>query len=448
MTNQYPTLKQSDKTVYRLIELEQRRQAESLMMIPSENYASRAVEEALASPFGNKYAEGYPGRRYYQGNIHADEIENLCIERAKKLYDVPYVNVQPHSGSPANFAVEMALLAPGDSFMGLALASGGHLTHGARLTAGARFFKSVQYSVTQEGFIDYDAVARLALEAKPRLIIAGTTAYPRVLDWRKFASIAKESGAYLLADISHLAGLIAGGAYPSPVPYVDIVTTTTHKTLRGPRGAMIMVTARGLKRDADLPKKINSAIIPGIQGGPHLNSIAGIAVALKEAGSASFGRYATRVVTNAKTLAEALTERGFKLVTGGTDSHLLVADVSGYGILGNTMAEGCEMGGIILNRNAVPHDPNPPFYPSGIRFGTPGVTSRGMGVREMRLIASWLVVIAHDLQDTAAKLGMSLQDQKRPENRTAILKKSRFVRVISTKTKDLCRKFPIPKQYR
>lgn len=447
MHHPYPYLKKTDPDVYKLIALETKRQEHSLMMIPSENYASAAVEEALASPLGNKYAEGYPGRRYYQGNDYVDAVESLCVKRAQELYDVAYANVQPHSGSPANFAVQTALLASGETFMGLALASGGHLTHGARLTAGSKFFNAVQYAVTKDGVLDYDEIETLALKHKPKLIIAGTTAYPRVIHWKKFASIAKKTGAFLMADIAHLAGLVAGGAYPSPAPYVDIMTTTTHKTLRGPRGAIIMVTHKGLKKDPDLPKKINSAIIPGIQGGPHLNTIAGIAVALKEAQSAKFKKYSQQIIDNAKTCAQALTEEGFKLVTGGTDSHLMVADMSQYGILGNTMAEGCEVAHIILNRNTVPHDPNPPFYPSGIRFGTPGLTSRNMKEKEMRNIASWLVIIAQDLSETARKLHMSIDDQRNVEHRKAILTKSKYLKVIREKVIDLSKRYPVPESY-
>jgi len=447
MKHPYPNLKKTDAEILKLINGEMKRQADTLMMIPSENYASAAVEEALSSPLGNKYAEGYPGRRYYQGNEYVDAVELLCAKRAQELYDVAYANVQPHSGSPANFAVQTALLAPGETFMGLALAAGGHLTHGARLTAGSKFFNAVQYGVTADGLLDYSEIEALALKHKPKLIIAGTTAYPRIINWKKFALIAKKVGAYLMADIAHLAGLVAGGVYPSPAPYVDIITTTTHKTLRGPRGAMIMVTHKGLKKDADLPKKINSAIIPGIQGGPHLNAIAGIAVALKEAQSAKFNKYAQQVVANAKVCAQALTEEGFKLVTGDTDSHLLVANMAPYGILGNTMAEGCEAAHIILNRNSVPHDPNPPFYPSGIRFGTPGVTSRNMKEKEMRKIASWLVVIAHDLSETAQKLKMSIDDQRKPEHRKAILARSKYLKIVREKVIDLCKRYPVPETY-
>jgi len=443
----YPHIQKTDKLVLKLIQLETTRQAETLMMIPSENYASKAVEEAMSSPFGNKYAEGYPSRRYYQGNEFADKLETLCIDRAKELFDVPFVNVQPHSGSPANFAVEMAILAPGDTFMGLSLASGGHLTHGANLTAGARFFKSVQYGVTPDGLLDYRAIEQLAIEAKPKLIIAGTTAYPRLIDWERFAHIAKKVDAFLMVDIAHLAGLIAGHAYPSPVPYADIVTTTTHKTLRGPRGAMIMVTDKGLKRDPDLGKRINTTIIPGIQGGPHLNSIAALAVALKEAQSVKFHKYAKQIIVNAKALASGLTEHGFKLVTAGTDSHLIVADMSQYGVLGNTMAEACEQAGIIFNRNTVPHDPSSPFYPSGIRLGTPAITTRKMKEKEMIMIASWLLIMAEDLKITISKLKMSIDDQKKRDNRQAIIRKLHWPKVISAKVKELCKKYPIPESY-
>ncbi len=443
----YKNLKKTDPSVYKLIQGEAKRQDDTLMMIPSENHASHAVEEALSSPFGNKYAEGYPGRRYYQGNEFADKIESLCQDRAKELFDVPYVNVQPHSGSPANLAVQVAILNPGDTYMGLALSAGGHLTHGAKFTSGNKFFRSVQYEVTKDGYLDYKAIEVLVLKEKPKLIIAGTTAYPRIIDWKKFAAIAKKVDAYLMADIAHLAGLVAGGVYPSPAPHVDIITTTTHKSLRGPRGAMIMVTAKGLKKDPELPKKINSAIIPGIQGGPHLNSIAALAAALKEASSPKFKKYSASIISNAKALADALTRSEFKLITGGTDSHLLVADVTSYGILGNTMAEGCEAAGIILNRNSVPFDPNPPFYPSGIRFGTPAITSRNMRSNEMKKIASWLKSIATELSITSSKLGLSIVDQKKPDARSRIIANTKILKTIRKEVLELCKKFPIPERY-
>lgn len=440
-------LKKTDPAVFKLIMSETKRQDDTLMMIPSENYASKAVEEALSSPFGNKYAEGYPGRRYYQGNEFADKIEKLCQDRASEIFKVPYVNVQPHSGSPANLAVQIAVLNPGDTYMGLSLSSGGHLTHGAKFTAGSKFFRSVQYEVTLDGFLDYKAIEKLATDEKPKLIIAGTTAYPRVIDWKKFSAIAKKVNAVLMADIAHLAGLIVGGAYPSPTPYVDIITTTTHKTLRGPRGAMIMITPKGMKRYPELAKKLNSSIIPGIQGGPHLNSIASLSVALQETKSPKFKKYAEAVITNAKILSNSLTNSGFKLITGGTDSHLLVADVSDFGLLGNTMAEACEVAGIVLNRNGVPFDPNPPFYPSGIRFGTPAITTRGMKKREMVVIAKWLLEIARSTSETAKKLGLSSTDQKSPENRKAILAKTKSLSSIRKEVLALCQKFPIPETF-
>jgi len=417
------------------------------MMIPSENHASKAVEEAMSSSFGNKYAEGYPGRRYYQGNEFADQIEQLCIDRAKKLFHVPFVNVQAHSGSPANFAVQIAILQPGDTFMGLSLSSGGHLTHGARLTAGSKFFKAIQYEVKPDGYLDYDLIEKLAIEHKPKLIIAGTTAYPRIIDWKKFRAIADKVGAVLHADVSHISGLIVAGAYPSPVPYVDTIMTTTHKSLRGPRGAMIMVTELGLKKNPDLGKKINSAIIPGIQGGPHLNSIAALAVALKEASTTKFNKYGNQIVTNAVALAEEMKKKGFKLVTDGTDSHLILADMSPFGLLGNTMAEGCEAAGIVLNRNGVPFDPNPPFYPSGIRLGTPGITSRGMKAKEMKIIAGWLCDIAQDLSMIAHKQNQTSLAQKDPDVRAGIIKKSSVLKRISLAVKAMCKTYPIPDLY-
>lgn len=440
-------IKKTDPAVYELIQSERKRQEETLMMIPSENHASKAVEEAMSSSFGNKYAEGYPGRRYYQGNEFADQIEQLCIDRAKKLFHVPFVNVQAHSGSPANFAVQIAILQPGDTFMGLSLSSGGHLTHGARLTAGSKFFKAIQYEVRPDGYLDYDLIEKLAIEHKPKLIIAGTTAYPRIIDWKKFRAIADKVGAVLHADVSHISGLVVAGAYPSPAPYVDIIMTTTHKSLRGPRGAMIMVTELGLKKNPDLGKKINSAIIPGIQGGPHLNSIAALAVALKEASTAKFNVYGKQIVTNAVALADEMKRKGFKLVTDGTDSHLILADMTPFGLLGNTMAEGCEAAGIVLNRNGVPFDPNPPFYPSGIRLGTPGITSRGMRAKEMKIIAGWLSDIAQDLSKIARKQNQTSLAQKDPEIRAGIIKKSLVLKQINRAVKVMCKAYPIPDLY-
>ena len=374
-----------------LVKLEEQRQRETLMLIPSENYASEAVKGAQGSVLNNKYSEGYSGKRYYQGNKYIDEIENIAIESAKKLFGVPHANVQPYSGSPANAAVLMGLLGAGDKIMGLKLSGGGHLTHGhPKVTFSGKFFESVQYDVDEDGLIDYDAVAKLVREEKPKLIIAGTTAYPRTLDWKKFAEIADGVGAYLLADISHIAGLVVGGVHPSPVPYAHVVMTTTHKTLRGPRGAILMVTQKGLDKDPDLAKKIDRAVFPGLQGGPHNATTAGIAIALREAGGKPFQKYAQQVVKNAKVLSEELIKLGFKLTTGGTDNHLIVIDLRGQKISGKDAAIALEEAGMVVNYNSVPHDTNPPANPAGIRLGTGAVTSRGMKEGEMRMIAKWM----------------------------------------------------------
>ena len=383
-------MKKKDK-IFELIKKEEARQRNTLMMIPSENYSSKEVRKASGSVLAHKYSEGYPGRRYYQGNKFIDEIENLAIERAKKLFGVPHVNVQPYSGSPANAAVYMGLLEPKDTIMGLALASGGHLTHGhPKITFSGKYFNSVQYGVDKGGFIDYDELAKLARKHKPKLIVAGTTAYPRILDWKRFAKIADSVGAILMADIAHISGLVVAGAHPSPVPYAHVVTTTTHKTLRGPRGALIMVTKKGLRRDPDMAKKIDRAVFPGLQGGPHNHQTAAIAVCLNEATSAAFKNYGRKVVENAKVLASELMRSGFDLVSGGSDNHLMLVDLRSKNVLGKPTAELLEEAGIIVNYNAIPNDPNPPMNPSGLRIGTPALTSRGMGVSEMKKIAGWI----------------------------------------------------------
>ncbi len=383
--------------IFDLIKQEEKRQQETLMMIASENYSSKAVRAALGSVLGHKYSEGYPGRRYYQGNIVADEIENLAIERAKELFNVPHVNVQPYSGSPANAAVLMGLLNPGDKIMGLALSSGGHLTHGyPNITFSGKFFNSVQYSVGEDGIIDYTKLAKLVKNEKPKLIIAGTTAYPRILNWKLFAEIADSVDAILMADIAHIAGLVAGGVHPSPVNYAHVVTTTTHKTLRGPRGALIMVTKKGIKKDPEMPKKIDRAVFPGLQGGPHNNQTAAIAVCLNEALETSFKNYAKQVVANAKVLASELKKYGFDIVSGGTDNHLMVVDLRPKNLTGKDFAIQLENANIIVNYNTVPFDPNPPMNPSGIRIGTPALTTRGMKEPEMKKIAKWISEIADD----------------------------------------------------
>ena len=384
-------LKTVDLAIYRLIREEEIRQKDVLEMIPSENYTSSAVMEALGSVLTNKYSEGYAKKRYYQGNAVIDDVELLAEERAKKLFGVPHVNVQPYSGSPANTAVYFALLDPlKDKIMGLSLAFGGHLTHGSPVSFSGKYFKIVSYELNEKGFLDYDAIERLALKEKPNIIVCGATAYPRIIDFARFGKIADKVSAYLLADISHIAGLIVAGAHPSPIPHVHIVMTTTHKTLRGPRGAMIMVTQKGLKKDPELGNKINKAVFPGLQGGPHDNQTAAIAVALLEASKPSFTAYGKQIVKNAKVLAGELTRYGFDLVSGGTDNHLLLIDLSNKKVNGALAAYALEAANIVLNKNAVPNDIMPPFYPSGIRLGTPALTTRGMKEKEMKKIANWI----------------------------------------------------------
>jgi glycine hydroxymethyltransferase len=376
-------LTMADQEITRLIKLEEKRQAETLMLIPSENYSSRAVREAAGSILVHKYAEGYPGKRYYQGNKIIDEIETLAINRAKKLFGVPHVNVQPYSGSPANMAVYFACCNPGDTVMGMDLTAGGHLTHGWKVNFSGMLYKSIQYTTDKNGWLDYEEIEELAQKYRPKIIWAGATAYPRFFDWEKFGKIADSINALFAADIAHYAGLIVGGVYPSPVPFTHVITTTTHKTLRGPRAALILVTEKGLKKDHDLPQKIDRAVFPGLQGGPHENTIAALAVALAEASRPSFKNYAQQVVENAKILAEELKKQGFNLVTGGTDNHLILSDLSNLRIDGKNAAVLLEKAGLVVNANSIPHDPNPPFRPSGIRLGTPAVTTRGMGKEEM-----------------------------------------------------------------
>ena len=436
-------LKKTDPEIFNLIKLEEQRQKEVLEMIPSENYTSRAVMEALGTVLTNKYSEGYPHKRYYQGNKVIDEIEDLAIDRAKKLFRVPYVNVQPLSGSPANEAVYLALLNPKDKIMGMALAFGGHLTHGAPLSISGKFYTSIQYTLGKDGLLDFAAIEKQALAEKPKIIVCGFTAYPRIIDFKKFTEIADKVGAYLMADISHITGLIIGKVHPSPFPYAHIVTTTTHKTLRGPRGAMIMVTDKGLHKDPDLPKKIDSAIIPGMQGGPHDNQTAAIAVALKEAGTAGFKKYARQIVRNAQSLANELIKFDFKLATQGTDNHLILIDLRNKGVNGAIAAYALEIAGIVLNKNGVPFDTQPPFYPSGIRLGTPAITTRGMKEKEMLKIAKWISLVVEEIKEfklpenkDARKLFMKDVRQK--------IRQNQKLGKIAQEIKSMCRKFPVP----
>lgn len=392
------TLKQSDPQIATYIDLENKRQRDVLEMIPSENYASAAVQEAVGSTLMNKYSEGYANKRYYQGNRFVDEIERIAMERTKKIFGVPHVNVQPYSGSPANTAVYFALLNPKDKIMGLKLSGGGHLTHGhPTVSFSGKYFTSVQFDVEPDGWIDMDKVAALAKKEKPQILAIGTTAYPRFLEWKKWRTIADSVGALLLADISHVAGMVAAGVYPSPVPYADIVMFTTHKTMRGPRGAVLLVTNKGLKRDPDMGKKIDRAVFPGLQGGPHDNVTAAIAVCMKEAASPKFKAYAFQIVKNAKALAAALQKKGLTLTTGGTDSHLIVLDLRKEQVIGNIVAEALEVGNIVANYNTVPHDTNPPMYPSGVRFGTPILTTRGMKEKDMVKVARWIAEVVSEV---------------------------------------------------
>jgi len=390
-------LKNTDPQIYNLYQKEKERQETSLEMIPSENHTSPAVQEVLGSILTDKYAEGYPGKRYYAGLEYYDEIEDLCRERVKKLFKVAHANVQPYSGSPANLAVYFALLDPGDTVMGMSLPHGGHLTHGWKVNFSGKLFNSVQYGVDEKThLLDYGEMKRLAEKTKPKLIWVGATAYSRIFDWKRLGEIADSVNAYLSADIAHIAGLVVAGTHPSPVDYVHIVTTTSHKTLRGPRGGIIMVTEKGIKKDSELPKKIDKTVFPGLQGGPHENQIAALAVCLKEASSPDFKRYGEQIVKNAKALASGLMSHGFNLITNGTDNHLILIDLRNKDILGGEAQDRLEKAGITINKNSIPYDPNPPFKPSGIRLGTPAITTRGMKEKEMKQIAFWINEIISD----------------------------------------------------
>lgn len=434
-------LKKQDPQIAKLIAAEAKRQSETLDLIPSENIVSQAVLEAIGSSLINKYSEGYAGRRYYAGNAVADDMELLAISRAKKLFRLGEewsVNVQALSGSPANMAVYFALLKPGDTVMGMALSSGGHLTHGSPANFSGKLFRMVSYDVTAEGLLDYNEIAKIARKEKPKMIIAGATAYPRIIDFEKFAKIAREVGAFLMVDMAHIAGLVAAGAHPSPFSaqggqaIADVVTTTTHKTLRGPRGALIfsrndrMIPSKSKPSTfgkvlgktgatVSMARAIDSTVFPGLQGGPHDNQTAAIAVALSEAATPAFKNYARQIVKNAKALAKNLQKLGFKLISGGTDNHLMLIDLTNFGMTGKQAQDKLEQAGIIVNRNTIPHDPRSPFDPSGIRIGTPSLTTRGMKEKEMKEVA----LLIH----------------------SALTKDS--ISAIQKRVKALCRKFPI-----
>lgn len=396
MNDAWKALLETDSELAELIVAEERRERDKIRLIPSENYVSHAVLAATGSILTNKYSEGYPGRRYYEGQQLIDPIEEMATSRARELFGAEHANVQPYSGTPCNLAVYLAFLQPGDTVMGIELSHGGHLSHGHNVSATGIWFRPVRYGVSREtGLIDFDEARDVAKKERPKLIWAGGTALPRTIDFEVFAEIAKEVDAIFAADIAHIAGLIAGGAHPSPIPFADVVTTTTHKTLRGPRGAMFM-------SKSEHASKMDRAVFPGLQGGPHNHTTAGIAVALKEASQPEFKDYAKQTVANAKVLAEELMARGFDLVSGGTDNHLILIDLESKGVTGKPAAKALDRAGIELNFNTVPFDPRKPADPSGIRIGTPAVTSRGMREPEMKKIAEWMdrVVSAPENEDS------------------------------------------------
>lgn len=437
------TLKQTDSKVAEIILKELDRQQDGLELIPSENYVSKAVLEAMGTVLTNKYSEGYPGKRYYGGQEWIDAVERLAIERTKKAFGVPHANVQPYSGTPANFAVYMATCNAGDTIMGHSLPDGGHLTHGWKTSFSGILYKSVQYHVKPDGYIDFDEVWKLAREYKPKLIWVGASAYAREFPFEEFAKVADEVNAYLAADIAHVAGLVIGGVHKSPVPYAHIITTTTHKTLRGPRGAIVMVTQKGLDKDPELADKIDKAVFPGLQGGPHDQTTAAIAVALGEALKPEFREYAEQIVKNAKALAEELMRNGLKLVSDGTDNHLMLIDLTPFGKgKGIFVQEALDLAGITLNKNTIPADPSSPYYPSGVRLGTPAITSRGMKEDEMKLIANWIVHVINEVKD------YQLPENK--DERTVYLKKFReeitnnaVIKKVRQEVLELCKQFPL-----
>lgn len=408
------SVKDFDPEIYALVKQEEKRQAEKIRLIASENYVSRAVLQTTGSVLTNKYSEGYAGKRYYEGQQLIDQVEILAIERAKELFGAEHVNVQPYSGSPANIATYLAFLNPGDTILGMALPHGGHLTHGAPISISGRYFNAQSYELDAvTGLLNYDAIRDKAMAVRPKILIAGHSAYPRILDFARFKAIADEVGALLMVDMAHFAGLVAGGVHPSPVPFADVVTTTTHKSLRGPRGAMILCKAK-------YAQAIDKAVFPGIQGGPHDNTTAAIAVALKEASTPAFKEYAAQIVKNAKALAEALMAKGFTLITNGTDNHLMLVDLTNKNISGKKAAKALDKAGIVLNYNAVPFDKRKPFDPSGIRIGTPAVTSRGFKEQEMPLICGFIDKVIAE-----------------PEN-------EQLLQQIAAEVRRLCSSFPAP----
>lgn len=436
----YEHIQNQDPEIYDLIKKEEARQKEGLEMIPSENYASSASLEAMGSILNDKYAEGYPGRRYYGGNINIDEVERLCQRRAKKVFGAEdyHVNVQPYSGSPANIAVYVALLEFGDKIMALKLPHGGHLTHGDPVSLSGRAFNFVHYELDpQTEQLNYDAIAEMARREKPKILLSGFTAYPRTIDFKRIHEIAKEVGAVSMADISHISGLIIGGVHPSPFPFTDVVMTTTHKTLRGPRAALIFCKE-------EFKEKIDKAVFPGMQGGPHEHTIAGVAVALGEAARPEFKEYAKQIVKNAKALAETLVSEGLRLISGGTDNHLMLLDLRPFGPgRGIFIEKALEAANITVNKNPIPNDPSPPYYPSGIRLGTPSLTIRGMKEQEMQQIGKWIAQIVREfavteLPEDKEKRGAAIKEF------TAKLSEHPLIKEIKAEVKSLASKFPVP----
>ena len=396
MFSRADTIAAFDPELAQAIASENRRQEDHVELIASENYASPRVMEAQGSQLTNKYAEGYPGKRYYGGCEHVDVVEQLAIDRVKQLFGADWANVQPHSGSQANAAVYLALLQPGDTILGMSLAHGGHLTHGAKVNFSGKIFNAVQYGVTDDGVIDYDALEKQALECKPRMLVAGFSAYARQLDFARLRAIADQVGALLFVDMAHVAGLVAAGLYPNPVPFADIVTSTTHKTLRGPRGGIIVGRA-----NPEIEKKIASMVFPGTQGGPLMHVIAAKAVAFKEALEPAFKDYQQRVIANAQAMAAVFVQRGYKIVSGGTDDHLFLVDLIAKGITGKAADAALGSAHITVNKNTVPNDPQSPFVTSGVRIGTPAVTTRGFGIPEVTALAGWICDILDDIENPA-----------------------------------------------
>jgi glycine hydroxymethyltransferase len=434
---------QVDQELFSLIQKESERQKVELELIPSENYVSPAVLQAMGSVLTNKYSEGYAGKRYYAGNKVIDQVETLAIERAKKLFGVPHVNVQAYSGSPANLAAVMAACSPGDTIMGLSLTHGGHLTHGWKVSASGIFYNAIQYGVDREGRIDFENLEKLAHEHKPKLIFCGATAYPYEIDFERFAKIADAVGAILVADIAHISGLVVGGVHSSPVPFAHIVTTTTHKTLRGPRGALIMATEKGLLKDAELGAKIDKAVFPGLQGGPHENVIAAIAQCLFEADTEEFNVYAHQVVKNSKALAKSLSERGFNLVGGGSENHLLLVDLqnifgSGGGVF---MQEALDIVGLSTNKNTVPGEPSSPFYPSGLRLGTPAVTTRGLKETDMGKIAEWIHKVSGEVKVYTLPVDGKVEYVKKFKEE---ISENENLKKIKKEIEEFAKGFPVP----